>query len=382
MKEAKFDILFFTTLIAGVLLSFYLAEIVLPFLLGLFMAAISNPWIKKWQKRLKNRNLTVSVFLLAVLAIFTFVLFLFGAQISHDFKRLNQAIVSYSETNADEIDRTAAKIKEYMDGIIDNQNIDLQLDSVLSNFEQNSSDSVMSKLDMDAISESLSSFTSFFTSGEESPTPRKRINWLIVCFASIPYFLYILFTFNYFENRYTKYFPPDLNSKAHRVFQYFKSSFIPYFKQRGTIALIYFAVFLLAFLILKVPGAILFAIIGGFLSFIPFLNLLLVLPLIPALIILSMEGNVSFLSYSILILALFVVMIVLEQLVLIPKIVREEARLNPAILMLSGAAFSYMFGLFGVLITIPLTSLVLAYLKDVLIQRKLNLEQKQSNYPT
>lgn len=376
MKKTNFDILFFLTLIAGLLLSFYLAEIVLPFLIGLLLAVLSNPLIKKIQKKIKNRNLSVSIYLLSVFIAFTLVIFIFGAQITNDFKRLNNAVVTYTETNSEEIDAVTAKIKNRIDNFISDQNIEYKIDSIFRSIKETPGDSLFNKIDTDALKTSLSNFSSVFKSEENNLKPKKNINWLIVFLASFPYFIYILFTFKYFEERYNKYFPQDINSKAYRVFKYFKDSFIPYFKQRGTIALIYFAVFLVSFLILKVPGAILFAITGALLTFIPFLNLLLLIPLIPSIIILSIEGSGNFITYSIIILIIYLIMILVEQIILIPKIMLEEAKLNPAVLMLSGAVFGYLFGLFGILITIPLTALILAYIKNLLIERKKLIENE------
>ena len=89
MTKYKSDILFFGSLIAIIVISYFLASILLPFYIGLALAYLFNPIIKGIQKLVKNRTLAVAIFLITILLAIGSVIFLLAAQISHDFRRLN-----------------------------------------------------------------------------------------------------------------------------------------------------------------------------------------------------------------------------------------------------------------------------------------------------
>ena len=79
-------------LLLGVVLAFYVAgEILLPFVLGLLLAWLAVPTVKRIQRLIPNRNVAVSCLLLASFLLTVGVMALFGAQIVRDFQRLNNA---------------------------------------------------------------------------------------------------------------------------------------------------------------------------------------------------------------------------------------------------------------------------------------------------
>jgi predicted PurR-regulated permease PerM len=61
----------------------------------------------------------------------------------------------------------------------------------------------------------------------------------------------------------------------------------------------------------------------------------------------------------------------LETSYIIPKIVGEKLGLHPAILILSLMIFAYFFGFIGLLIAMPVTSILIMFLKDWLDKRKI-----------
>ena len=66
MEKYKTQIRFAIVILISLIVSMFVGQIILPFILGLFLAYISNSSIKKMQRIIRNRNIAVTVFLFVV----------------------------------------------------------------------------------------------------------------------------------------------------------------------------------------------------------------------------------------------------------------------------------------------------------------------------
>ena len=80
----------------------------------------------------------------------------------------------------------------------------------------------------------------------------------------------------------------------------------------------------------------------------------------------TMRLNLLRVFYLAISVGIFVTGSLLEELLLIPKIMKQENSINPAILLLSVAVFGELMGLFGVMFAVPFTILLKSYLKKVI----------------
>ena len=206
------------------------------------------------------------------------------------------------------------------------------------------------------------------TDSQEKDTD-EGLNWFFVIITSIGYFVYIIYSFDYFEKKLHKYFSDKRSEKIGRVIDNFKKTFLSYFKQRSKVVLIYTVIFITSFFIIGVPGALIFGLIAGFLCYIPYLQYVVLIPLSMGCLILSIENNNSFFMYFGIVLGVFILSSVLEEVVLFPKIMKNASVMNPAVMMVAIALWSYLLGMLGVLIAIPLTSLILSYIDQILLYR-------------
>jgi len=232
-------------------------------------------------------------------------------------------------------------------------------------------DELFSELDIETIKESLSAIASFFYSKDEADSDSdSRLNWFIIIISSFLYFIYIIYTFNYFDNIIQKYLKNKQSEKFSRIISDLRSTFLNYFKERTKIVLIYTVVFTASFFIIGIPGALILGVITGFLCYIPYFQYLTLIPISLSCLVLSMEDSSGFfLSFGI-IFAIFVVMSVIEELLLFPKIMKGVSGMNPAIMMVSVAVWGYLLGILGIFIALPLTSLIMSYVKQVLLYGK------------
>ena len=348
-----------------------LFEVVAPFLLALILAFASLPAILLIKKLFKNQQLSIAVFLISLVAAMVVAVLVLAGFINRDFNRLNNGLKNLAAENEESIDQYTAKAKEYLSTIFSSEQIE--------GFTTNDIDSLMnsvngdetSKLDMDAIKDGFASITSFFQSDAEQSQQAEEsssIGFWGILFASIGYYVLILFNINYFISLRSRYLGNKLKGRMQQVYEDFNSSFFRYFRLRTRIVLLLALLYLATFIILDMPGLILLMIFIVLLSYIPYLQYLMLIPAALGCFILSMESDHSFLLYFGVVTGVFVLASIIEEVWLTPKIMEGNMGLNPAIMVLALSIGSYTFGLPGLLLGIPLTSFLIIYMKRYFLQ--------------
>ena len=122
-----------------------------------------------------------------------------------------------------------------------------------------------------------------------------------------------------------------------------------------------------AFFILDMPGMILITLLIVILSYVPYLQYLALIPLALGCLVLSIETPQSFLFYFGIVLGVFILASLVEELILTPRIMERNIGMNPVIMVLAVSVWSYLLGMPGTLIGIPLTSLLIIYTKRMLL---------------
>ena len=147
--------------------------------------------------------------------------------------------------------------------------------------------------------------------------------------------------------------------------------FLDYFWKRTMIVTICFIIFLTTFLILKLPGAIIIACIAALLCYIPHFQYLALIPIALGCWVLSMETGTNFFVFLSIIGGVFILISILEETIFTPRVMKDFNGLNPAIMIVSFAVWTHLFGvMFGTLIALPLTTLVLIYIDQLLLHTK------------
>lgn len=137
---------------------------------------------------------------------------------------------------------------------------------------------------------------------------------------------------------------------------------------RGSIiaAIIHGIIIFIILTILGIKYAIFLAALGTLLNLIPYFGLLIeiVLSILAALF----SGNPGMQIPALL--AAYLLQNLMETSYLVPRIVGKRIGLHPAILILSLLVFSYFFGFIGLLIALPVTSIILMFFKEWLAKRE------------
>ncbi len=365
-EKNKLYLIGIVSLITILFLLLWIGEIILPFVFALLIAYLLNPVILKIQKKIKNRYLAISSFLIVTTLVFVGIIFFFGGHIIKDTKRLVNSVEIFTQEHEPQIKNIKNSVINFVDQTYNNETVQTQIESSAT------------KENEEKLMTTLKSVYSFF----ENPTKTNDVSdskpWspIYMFFFTLIYAVFILFSYDYFENKYDKYFSnrKPVNKNLEGILSDFKVTFLNYFTQRTKVVLINMIILISAFSIMDLPGAIIIGIITGLLSYASQYHYFS-LPLVGiGCWILSIENGSNFFIYFGIILIVFILISVLEETLYFEKIMKSVKGMNSAIMLLSFTLWIFVFGGFtGTIIALPLTQLILIYMDRLLLYSKQKL---------
>lgn len=190
----------------------------------------------------------------------------------------------------------------------------------------------------------------------------KNINSLILFILYlfiIPFFtFYLLKDFSDFK---MKEFSESSTSSMTKRLKEFDTLISNFIRGQLTICFIVAILYSIGLLVIGVPFAILLGFIGGIGDIIPYLGTYSALALS---ILVSLSYSPS-LKIVILVLLLFVIVKVIDNLILSPRILGRSSGLHPVIVIISIFIGGKLLGIMGMLLAIPVTALLKIILKDL-----------------
>ena len=369
MKKNQNEIIIAFLIIGFSIALYFLYGILLSFIFGMLMAFSVNPVILSIQKVFKNKNISVSIFLIVNTCLIILFFMFCTKYINNDFKRLNQSFTLLAENNQENLSHTTKKAKEYITHFYDFEKQE--------GMSKKYSDSVItflnninySKLDTESIKSSFEKIFSIFQSQkDDAEKADSRFSFIFILFSTIGYFILILYQIDYFIKIRTKYFGGKIKSIFHNIIDEFNSSFVKYLKLRTKIVLLLSLLYVTSFIILDIPGTILITLLIISLSYIPYFQYIALIPLSISCIVLSTENSPSFLFYFSIVSGVFILASIIEELLLNPRIMEKNIGMNPAIMVISISTWSYLLGIPGLLIGVPMTSLMIILFKHYFLQ--------------
>ncbi len=355
---------------------YYLYGIVLPFIIGLFLSFKCLPVVNTIQKVVKNRSLATTFFLAVVSSILILFFVFFAGYINKDFKRLQNSFQVLTSQNKDKLDYAGQKMKEYIGKVYNIDELENMLKVKADSLKTSTQEGGTSGIDTKAIEDSLKKIAAAFQSDSKGKIAEKSsVSILFIFFMSITYFILIMYNIDYFDSIRKRYFGGKVESKYELIISDFNQSFVKYFALRTKIILILSIIYLIAFIILNLPGFILFTILIILLSYIPYFQYIILIPLAIPCLVLSTEGGHGFLFYYGIVAGVFVFASLIEEIVLNTFIMEKNIGMNPVIMVLAISVWSYLLGIVGILIGIPLTSLIIIYIKRYFLESYLKLNE-------
>lgn len=190
---------------------------------------------------------------------------------------------------------------------------------------------------------------------------------LFIVFMVLLYLIFILKDYEKISKEWIKLIPRHYRPFIHQVGEDVKKGMNSYFRGQGLIAIINCILFATGFSIIGLPLAIVLGLCAGILNMIPYMQTFAVIPGIMLGAIKAAEYDQNFLWVVVSVLAVFVIVQLIEDLFLTPKIMGKATGLNPAVILLSLSIWGSLFGVVGMIIALPATSLIISYYERFVI---------------
>jgi len=155
-----------------------------------------------------------------------------------------------------------------------------------------------------------------------------------------------------------------------------------YFRGQALVAVIVSVLFCIGFSIVGLPLAIVMGLLLGILNLVPYLKTIAIIPGTFLAFLQSAETGQSFLSVMIWLVAIFLIIQVIEDMFLVPKIMGKVTGLNPAVILLSLSIWGSLMGMIGLIIALPLTTLIISYYKRFVLKEEITNDTQESNQET
>ena len=182
-------------------------------------------------------------------------------------------------------------------------------------------------------------------------------------FIVILYIFFILLDYERLADEWKQVLPVKWRNFATKLSDDLTDGMSQYFRGQAIVALCVGILFAIGFLIIDFPIAIGFGLFIGALNLVPYLQIAALFPM--TLLALMKAANTGDNFWLILLSALVVLCVVqaIQDLILVPRIMGKRMNLHPAVILLSLSVWGNLLGLLGMIIALPLTTLLIGYLK-------------------
>lgn len=344
----------------GVLIAIYLLyvleDVLLPFMVAMLLAYMLEPivlWNRKWL-HCKKRFFPVMLTLIEVVTVLAVFGAIFIPYLIQETSQMGEAVRKYATTQVD-IPFISAEIHSFIQDNVDFENISKYLS------QEQWGDMIRTVL--------TSSWSILSTS--------VGIIWGIVSWLIV--FLYLIFIMLDYERltlSFRQLVPFNHRRKVFRIFDDIKYAMNRYFRGQFLISMLVGVLFSIGFVIIGLPMGVAFGLFIGILNMVPYLQLIS-LPIDFMLCLMSSVSGVGeFWPMLWASLAVYIVVQLIQDMLLTPKIMGKAMGLNPAIILLSLSVWGCLLGFLGLIIALPLTTLILSYYNLYVVQKvKFNSEE-------
>lgn len=336
-------------LIAALYLLNVLKGVLLPFMVACLIAYMLEP-IVKWNMRIlhvRRRFLPVVLTLLEATALVVLFCVTFFPYLVSECSEMADMVKKYATAKVN-IPFVSESIHRFI-----RENVDFdQISRLLSKEEWHT-----------LIKSSLSKGWSFLSSGLAIVVG--LVSWLVV----VLYVIFIMLDYERLMLSLKQLVPHSRRRQVYHIGRDIKNAMNRYFRGQALIAFLVGVMFSIGFLVIGLPMGVVLGLFIGLLNMVPYLQLVS-LPITALLCLVwtvSTGGDFWLIFWEAM--AVYVIVQCIQDLFLTPKIMGSAMGLNPAIILLSLSVWGALLGFMGLIIALPLTTLLLSYYNMYIIQR-------------
>lgn len=327
-------------LVAAILfMTNYLSGVLLPFFVAWLLAYLLYPLVKfvQYKMHVPTRALSIIITLAFVIAVIFGIFYLIIPPMIEQFEKLGDVITRYLQQTT----RTNDLPKAVFGWIEDNKH------EVEKFFKQ--------KDVTDAIRSAMPKL--FSVLGQTASV----IVSIVASLITLMYMFFILLDYEYLTDKWIKIFPMKSRPFWKALMNDVEEALNSYIRGQSLVALSMGILFCIGFTIIDFPMAIGLGILIGILDLVPYLHTFALIPTAFLALLKAADTGQNFWGIFLAAVAVFCIVQVIIDMVITPRIMGKAMGLNPAILLLSLSIWGSLLGFVGLIIALPLTTLLIAY---------------------
>ena len=347
-------------IIALLALTRELSGVLLPFVIAWFISYLLNPIVRFFQVKckIKSRPVSVVVTLVTVVGI------------------LAALLAILIPTIGKEIARMRLLINKYMQGVEANTIISEKWqDTLRAWFSQVDLQAMISQLDLESVISKLTDYLGGLIGGSLS-----IFSSLAVVVVTLLYMVFIMLDYETINQGLHDMIPPKFRTAVNGLILDLEEGMNKYFRGQACIALCVGVLFSIGFLIMGLPLAVVIGLFIGLLNMIPYMQALGIPPCIVLCLIQSAQTGQPVWLTLLMMTVVFIVVQSIQDMVLTPKIMGNVTGMSPAAILLSLSIWGALCGVIGMIIALPITTLIISYYDRYVANRGVSSRAHQAEY--
>ena len=325
-----------------------LRNALIPFFIAWLLAYMMQPSVKFFQYKLKLKSRLLSIFavLLSVILLIAGSLWAVIPSIQEEFVRATDLLSAYNASHPD-VPLLPDWVKQFI-----TQNVD--------------PNQIRSFFSIENLENTIKKFAPTvwnFISGTFSVI----VSFTIV-FVVFIYLFFILLDYEKIASGWITLIPDKYRKFVVELATDVEGSMNRYFRGQVLIATCVGILLAVGFRIVNFPLAIGLGLFAGILNMIPYMQLLTILPICILSLLKSAETGGNFWLIAGSAAGVMIVVQIIQDFYLTPKIMGKAMGLNPAVILLSLSIWGSLLGFLGLIIALPLTTLFLSYYKRFVLR--------------
>lgn len=316
-----------------------LSSVLLPFFIGWLIAYLLYPVVKFVQFKLHVASRVVSIiitFILVALLVSAVIYFIIPPMIGQ-FQRLGPLVIKYLNQQSASGD-FSTMVRDW-----------------LNEHRESVTEFLSSRDFIDTVKTALPKVFTFV--GE---TANLAIS-IFASFITLLYTFFILLDYEYLTDNWVRIFPKSSRQFWSDLMLDVERALNNYIRGQGQVAFWMGVMFCIWFWIIGLPMPIGMGILIGIMDMVPYLHTFAIIPTAFLAMLKAADTGQNFWVLFGLALLGFIIVQVITDMFTTPRIMGSAMGLNPAVLLLSLSVWGALLGFIGLIIALPLTTIIIAY---------------------
>jgi predicted PurR-regulated permease PerM len=330
----------------------YLSDVLIPFAIALLMAYLMNPLVVAVRKRFRHHAVAVFISLLLVGGVLSLLIWIAAPVIGKEFSHMG-VVVSHVVNGSTFAERAGDLLPAHL------------WQTIREYAEKKEVQEFFTTENLLNIAHSAAQKLLPGVWGIIAGTATFVMGLVGLAIIGL-YLIFLLLYYPKLSEGWKGLLPPAHRDSIAAFVYEFESAMGRYFRGQAAVASIVGALFATGFWIIGLPLGILLGLFIGVLNMVPYLQIIGLIPAFIMALFYALETGTELWVICGLTGAVFAAVQLIQDGILVPKIMGRVTGLNPAMILLSLSIWGKLLGLFGLLIGLPMTCLLLAYYRRFL----------------